>query len=107
MKNAIKIGISMGLVVTSALVLQAAKADESLAQKSGCTACHAVDKQLVGPALKDVAAKYKDDPAALDTLVAKVKGGGSGVWGQVPMPANSPRVSDDDIKTLVQWVLSL
>jgi cytochrome c len=107
MKNVIRIGVSAGLALTAALGLQAAKADEALAQKRGCTACHAVDNKLVGPGLKEVAAKYKDNPAALDMLVAKVKGGGSGVWGQVPMPANSPRVSDEDIKTLVQWILSL
>ena len=106
MKNAIKNGVSIGLMMTTALVLQPVKADEALAQKSGCTACHTVDKQLVGPAFKDVAAKYKDNQAALDMLVAKVKNGGSGVWGQVPMPPNAA-VSDEDIKTLVQWILSM
>ena len=87
---------------------QAGAADgaEALAQKSGCLACHAVDKKIIGPAYKDVAAKYKGDKTAEAKLIEKVKKGGSGVWGPMPMPANSPQVKDEDIKTLVQWVLS-
>jgi len=82
-------------------------ADElALAQKSGCTACHAVDKKIVGPAYKEVAAKYKGDKGAAAKLEEKVKKGGTGVWGQVPMPPNT-QVSDADIKKLVAWVLSL
>jgi len=76
-----------------------------LAQKSGCTACHAVEKKIVGPAYKDVAAKYKGDKTAQAKLEEKVKKGGQGVWGQVPMPPNS-QVSDADVKKLVTWVLS-
>jgi cytochrome c len=76
-----------------------------LAQKSGCTACHAVDKKIVGPAYKDVAAKYKGNAKAPAMLEEKVKKGGVGVWGQVPMPPNT-QVSDADIKKLVAWVLS-
>jgi cytochrome c len=83
-----------------------AKAAEALALKSGCIACHHVDKKVVGPAYKDVAAKYKSDKDAEKRLVAKVKAGGSGVWGPVPMPPNA-QVSDADVKTLVAWVLSL
>ena len=67
-------------------------------------ACHKIDVMLVGPAYKEVAAKYKDDPAALEMLVAKVKAGGVGAWGQIPMPPNG-HVSDADIKTIVTWVL--
>ena len=84
-----------------------ALANEQLAQKSACTACHAVDKKVVGPAFKEVAAKYRNDKGAEAKLVEKVKKGGVGVWGQVPMPPNSPQVKDEDIKTLVKWVLSL
>ena len=84
-----------------------AKAAEALAQKSGCLACHSIDKKVLGPAYKDVAAKYKGDNAAEARLIAKVKAGGSGVWGPIPMPANSPQVKDADIKTVVQWILSL
>jgi len=84
-----------------------AKAAEALAQKSGCLACHSVQQKILGPAYKDVAAKYKGDKTAEAKLIAKVKAGGSGVWGPIPMPANSPQVKDEDIKTIVQWVLSL
>ena len=84
-----------------------AKAAEALAQKSGCLACHSIDKKVLGPSYKDVAAKYKGDKTAEAKLVAKVKAGGSGVWGPMPMPANSPQVKDEDIKTIVQWILTL
>ena len=83
-----------------------AKAAEALAQKSGCIACHTVDKKVIGPAYKDVAAKYKADKDAATKLAAKVKAGGAGVWGPIPMPPNA-QVTDADIKTLVAWVLSL
>ena len=79
----------------------------ALAQKSGCFACHAIDKKLVGPAWNDVAAKYRGQRDAETKLIAKVSKGGSGVWGSVPMPPNSPRVGDDDIKSLVRFILSL
>jgi len=99
------------LGLTAAAVLLAAGAAQAageleLASKSACLACHAVDKKLVGPAYKDVAAKYKDDKDAEKKLVEKVKKGGSGVWGAIPMPPNSA-VKDEDIHTLVKWVLSL
>ncbi len=77
-----------------------------LAQKDGCTACHAVDKKIVGPAYKDVANKYRGDKGAAKKLEEKVKKGGAGVWGQVPMPPNT-QVSDSDIKQIVDWILSL
>ena len=82
-----------------------AYAQEDLAKKYNCFACHAVDKKLVGPAYKDVAAKYRNDKGAEAKLFDKVKKGGQGVWGQVPMPPNS-QVPDNDIKSLVKWVLS-
>jgi cytochrome c len=82
-------------------------ADLQLAIKNGCTACHSVDNKIVGPAWKDVANKNRNDKGAYARLVAKVKAGGSGVWGPVAMPANSPRVSDADIKSLVKWILTL
>jgi cytochrome c len=78
----------------------------ALATQSGCMACHQVETKVVGPAYKEVAAKYKDDAAALDMLVAKVKNGGVGTWGQVPMPPNA-HVSDDNIRTIVTWLLTL
>lgn len=82
-----------------------ASASLELAQKSNCMACHAVDKKVVGPAYKEVAAKYKGDKTAEAKLFEKVKKGGSGVWGQIPMPPNST-VKDEDIRTLVKWVLA-
>jgi cytochrome c len=81
-----------------------ASADPKLAQKYNCMACHAVDKKLVGPSYKDVAAKYKGDAGAAAKMEAKVKAGGSGAWGAIPMPPNN--VPDADIKALVKWVLS-
>jgi len=76
-----------------------------LAQQKNCMACHAIDKKLVGPAYKDVAAKYAGQKDAVDKLAQKVMKGGSGVWGAVPMPAN-PQVNEAEAKQLVTWVLS-
>lgn len=94
-------------VAGSMLVAGAASANEALAQKSGCLACHSIDKKVLGPAYKDVAAKYKGDKTAEAKLIEKVKKGGSGTWGPIPMPANSPQVKDEDIKTLVHWILAM
>ena len=92
----------------AALAVPAIAADESaLAGKSGCLACHAVDKKIVGPSYQDVAAKYKGDKGAEAKLIEKVKKGGQGVWGDIPMPPNSPMVKDEDIKKLVDWILAL
>ena len=79
---------------------------QALATKHACMACHQVDKKVVGPALKEVAAKYKGDKTAEAKLIDKVKKGGSGVWGTIPMPPNA-QVPDADIKALVQWVLAI
>jgi cytochrome c551/c552/cytochrome c5 len=81
-------------------------AAQAMMQKDGCGACHAVDKKVVGPAYQDVAAKYKGDAGALARLTQKVKAGGVGVWGPVPMPPNS-WVADGDIQALVTWILAL
>jgi len=83
-----------------------ADAGGDLIKKNGCTACHSIDKKLVGPAYVDVAAKYKGDASAPTKLFDKVKKGGSGVWGQVPMPPN-PQVSDADLKTIISYILAL
>jgi len=82
------------------------KAAEALAKTSGCLACHTVDKKLVGPSYKEIADKYRKDKGAEANLVKKVKAGGKGVWGDVPMAPNA-HVKDEDIKTLVQWILSV
>jgi len=97
---------SATLAAILAIAALPAVANEELAKKNACTACHAVDKKIVGPAFKEVAAKYRNDKTAEAKLVKKVKEGGVGVWGQVPMPPNST-VSDKDIQALVKWVLSL
>jgi cytochrome c len=83
-----------------------AKAAEALAKSSGCLACHTVDKKLVGPSYKEIAARYRNDKKAEASLVQKVKAGGKGVWGDIPMPPNA-HVKDADIKTMVQWILSI
>ena len=80
------------------------QADEALAKAKNCMSCHAIDKKLVGPAYKDVAAKYKGDAKAPAALAAKIKAGGKGSWGEVPMPPNN--VTDDEAKKLAAWVLS-
>ena len=83
-----------------------AMADEAMAKAKNCMACHAVDKKLVGPAYKDVAAKYGKEAGAVDKLAAKIQKGGSGVWGAVPMPPNA-NVSPVEAKALATWILSL
>ena len=82
-----------------------AHASEELAKKYACFACHSVDKKVVGPSYKEVAAKYRTDKTAEAKLVEKVKKGGTGVWGQTPMPPNGA-VPDADVRALVKWVLS-
>lgn len=84
----------------------AAGANPQLAQQRACMACHTVDKKVVGPSYKDVAAKYAGQPGAADKLAEKIVKGGSGVWGAVPMPAN-PKVSPAEAKQLADWILSL
>jgi len=94
---------AIGFVASSAAFAQSA---EDLIKKNGCAACHANDKKVVGPAYVDVAAKYKGDASAPAKLMEKVKKGGQGVWGPVPMPPN-PTVSDADLKTIVTYILAL
>jgi cytochrome c len=81
-----------------------AQADEALAKAKNCMSCHAVDKKLVGPAYKDVAAKYKGDAKAPAMLAAKIKAGGKGVWGEIPMPPNN--VTPEEAAKLAAWVLA-
>ena len=81
-------------------------AAQALMQKDGCTACHAIDKKVVGPSYKEVATKYRGDAKAEASLIDKVKKGGVGTWGQVPMPPNA-QVPDADVNALVKWILAL
>lgn len=93
------------LLITLTLPLYAS-ANEELAKKSNCLACHKVDAKLIGPSYKEIAAKYDaSDAATVDMLVEKVMKGGVGTWGQIPMPPN-PMVSQEDAKTLVEWLLA-
>jgi cytochrome c len=101
----IALAASLSFAGASHAALDNAAAD-ALMKKDGCAACHTVDKKLVGPAYQEVAAKYKGDKDAAAKLIDKVKKGGVGVWGQIPMPPN-PQVSDADIKELVGWILTL
>jgi cytochrome c len=94
------------LAVAAVQVAAPAAAQEALAKKHNCLVCHQVDKKVVGPAYKDVAAKYRNDKTAEAKLVQKVEKGGVGVWGQVPMPPNST-VPDADVRAIVKWILSL
>ena len=95
----------LALALVGAAFAIPAQADEALAKKHNCLACHAVDKKLVGPAYKEIAKKYKGQNAAAQ-LQQKVKKGSQGVWGPVPMPPNAA-VPDADIKKLVDWILGL
>lgn len=97
---------AMLLAAAAAVTVAAApaQASDELAKKHQCLACHTLDKKSVGPAYKEIAKKYKGQADAVAKLSAKVKKGGSGVWGPVPMAPN-PAVPDADIKTLVEWVL--
>ena len=99
--------MKLALFALSAAVFVATPvlADQALAASKNCMACHALDKKLVGPAYKDVAAKYKADKGAVDKMASKIRQGGGGVWGAVPMPAN-PQVNEADAKKLAAWILA-
>jgi cytochrome c len=101
MKSLFILGATM-----ASLVALPAYANADLAQKKNCMACHALDKKLIGPAYKDVAAKYGGQKDAADKLAQKILKGGSGAWGAVPMPAN-PQVSEAEAKQLATWVLGV
>ncbi len=100
--------ITILLLAATMTAAGAAVADEleDMMKKNGCNACHSEDKKVIGPSYKDVANKYKGDATAAAKLAEKVKKGGSGVWGQIPMPPN-PNVKDDDVKKMVQLILNL
>lgn len=95
----------LGCVALAALVSNGAMANADLAKSKNCMACHAAANKVVGPAYKDIAAKYAGQKDAEDKLVTKVIKGGSGVWGPVPMPANN-QLSEAEARTLVKWILA-
>lgn len=96
----------LAAAVSTLLAASPAFASPELAQKKNCMTCHMVDKKILGPSYKDVAAKYAGQADAVDKLAVKVQKGGVGAWGQIPMPAN-PQVSEAEAKQLVQWLLTL
>jgi cytochrome c len=100
MKKALAV-VALGLVAVGG----PAFASADLAKQKNCLACHAIDKKLVGPSYKDIAAKYKADKNAPTTLAKKIREGGVGAWGQIPMPAN-PQVNEQEAATLAKWVLA-
>ncbi|MEP6740372.1 MAG: c-type cytochrome [Caldimonas sp.] len=92
--------------VIACMISASACANPALADKKNCLSCHYVEQKIVGPAFKDIAAKYAGQAGAVEVLVPKVLKGGKGVWGAVPMPAN-PQVSEAEARQLVQWILTL
>lgn len=97
---------TLSLAVALGLASGAAMASADLAKAKNCMACHAEAKKLIGPSYKDVAAKYANDKDAVAKLSEKVRKGGVGVWGQIPMPAN-PQVSEAEAETLVKWIMTI
>ena len=101
-RKAVTVGLASSALFSAGLAF----ANEELFKKSNCMACHAVDKKVLGPSLKDVATKYAGDSSAAAMLAKKIQVGGVGAWGQMPMPAQA-QVSDADAKTLADYILSL
>jgi cytochrome c len=102
-------GVFAALAVSGLMAASGAYAAETppglqIAQRNACLGCHAIDRKLVGPSFQQVASRYKGNTQAQTLLEHKVKDGGSGVWGAIPMPAH-PAMSDADIRTVVDWVL--
>jgi cytochrome c len=107
MKSLVTLLAAAAVAATAANTYAAdAKSAEALAQQSGCLACHTVDKKLVGPSYKEIADRYRNDKGAEANLFKKVKEGGKGAWGDIPMTPNA-HVKDQDIKTIVQWILTV
>ncbi|MCS6944278.1 MAG: c-type cytochrome [Sutterellaceae bacterium] len=97
----------LGLIACGLAALAGpAQADAELAKKHNCVACHHQERKMLGPAFKDIAAKYTADPSAVQTLVKSIREGSVGVWGQLPMPAQ-PQVSEADALTLAKYVLTI
>lgn len=103
-------GIHYLAILASSLAIAGnalAESGEELAKNNNCMTCHAIDRKVLGPSFKEIAEKYKQDKGAHAAMEKKVRTGGSGVWGIMPMPATAMSVSDGDIKSIVHWLLSL
>jgi cytochrome c len=97
--------VMKAIIISLALIAAPALADEAGLKKNNCMACHSVDKKLVGPSYKDVANRYRGQSDAADKLAKKIRAGGSGAWGPIPMPAN-PQVSEAEAKKLAEFILN-
>ena len=104
--KSLAIAFAAAAVLSCSLQARAQSSGEDLAKASGCLACHTMDKKLIGPGYKEIANKYRNDKSAAANLEKKVKEGGKGVWGDIPMTPNA-HVKDADIKTIVAWILTL
>ena len=106
MKTIAILTLGLGLAVMCRTSLADSAVAEALAKKNNCMTCHAIDRKMVGPTFKEIAAKYKDDKSAEGRLTEKLKKGSTGVWGSMPMPPN-PQIKTEDINALVRWILSM
>lgn len=95
-------------VVAAFATAQVSQASEQLMERSGCISCHRVDQKLIGPAFTDVAARYRADSEAAQYLIAKIREGGEGAWGDIPMqPNGEEKISEEDLRLVVEWILKL
>jgi cytochrome c len=105
-RGVMKLSRTLMLAVACAAFMPQAWASESIAKGAGCNMCHAMDKKMLGPSYKDIAAKYKGDAAAPEKLAASVRNGSKAVWGPAAMPATpASRLNDNDLKAVVAWIL--
>lgn len=101
------LAVVLGMSASASAAIDA-KAANDMMTKAGCIACHQPDKKVLGPAYKEVSTRYKGNAKATELLMQKVRSGGSGTYGPIPMPPNpKEKISDDDLKKLVGWILSL
>jgi cytochrome c len=104
MKKNILISLTTSILISAPAMGQSNQAAATLANQSGCLVCHKVDEKLVGPGFRDVAEKYQDQAGAAEKLALKIKKGGAGSWGRIPMPSH-PQLSDESANILAAWVL--
>ena len=102
MRKLVSVSIAVGLMASAF----PAFADADMLKKHNCVACHHNERKMIGPAYKDVAAKYSSDSSAAEKLAKKIQAGGAGAWGEMPMPPH-PQLSDADALTLARYVLTV
>ena len=107
LRTIVAIAIACGAAAAAAQTIDPKKANDLMA-KAACAACHSLDRKGVGPAYKEVAKKYKGDAKAADAMAMRIRKGSQGIWGQIPMPPNpADKISDDEVKQMVAYILSL